>query len=418
MLISIYLFNNRHYSEKNMKRSDFMNNRERFLGLFEGKPIDRIFNMEIAIWPQTAYRWVQEGLPLSALGIPEGMDFFEGIKDNDLILMTNKPIEYFTQLNGWIEMTEINTYKPMPPFEEIVYEDDGRTRTYRDDCGNVIKILIEGSINECRLSMDQHLSFPVKNRADFLDMKRRYIANIERLSKDWSKKVSEWNDTERAYPLSLFYIGHIGFYSMLRRWMGTEDACCIFYEDESLATEMMEFIADYMIELIRLGTKDVKQYDLLHIFEDMCFNTGPLVSPSIFKKFFVPCYKRVIDEARKHCINHVYLDSDGDVKPLLPMMIDCGVDIIGPLEVKANADPITMRKQFGGDIGLIGGLPKILLSDGHSKEEIERGVREVLDYMLPRGRYLPTLDHSVPPDVSLENFKYYLEVKEKCLLGK
>ena len=393
-----------------------MNNRERFLNIFGKKPIDRVFNMEIALWPQTAYRWVNEGMPLSALDIPAGASFEEGIAGNDLLLMTKKPMPFFRQLNGWLEMAPLNGWKPLPAFEEKVLAEDERSITIRDSTGNVVKSLKEGSINGFRLSMDQHLDFPVKGREDFREMKKRYIANMDRLPKDWDVLCKKYNNPGREFPLSLFGIGDIGFYSQLRRWMGTENACCIFYEDPALTEEMVEFIGDYTIELISIAVKSVKKFDMMHIFEDMCFNNGPLVSPGLFKKYLVPAYRKIVDEAKKYGIEYFLLDCDGDIKDLMPLWMDSGINIMMPLEVKAGADPFFMRKEFGNDLGLIGGIPKYELTK--SKAEIEKCVRNTLGHMLPIGAYIPTLDHSVPPDVPLENFQYYLEIKEKCLAGE
>ncbi|MDO8685788.1 MAG: uroporphyrinogen decarboxylase family protein, partial [Clostridiales bacterium] len=70
----------------------------------------------------------------------------------------------------------------------------------------------------------------------------------------------------------------------------------------------------------------------------------------------------------------------------------------------------------GKDLALMGGIDKRILAG--SKEGIYEEVMKILDFMLPIGGYIPTVDHTVPPDVSLENFMYYLEIKKRALEGK
>ena len=74
-----------------------------------------------------------------------------------------------------------------------------------------------------------------------------------------------------------------------------------------------------------------------------------------------------------------------------------------------------LRKEYGSDLALSGGIDKRVLARG--KKDIDYEVKRILDYMLPRGGYIPTVDHSVPPDVSFENFMYYVELKNSLLPG-
>jgi len=76
-----------------------------------------------------------------------------------------------------------------------------------------------------------------------------------------------------------------------------------------------------------------------------------------------------------------------------------------PIEA-AHTDPIKLRQDYGKDILMIGGVNKLSLIN--SKESIDREM-ERLQLLIEQGGYIPTVDHRVPPDVSFENYLYYLE---------
>ncbi len=395
-----------------------MNNRERFNNILAGKPVDRVFNVEAGIWPQTAMRWESEGMPKNAIssGYEEKWENAEEIFDADYIFYDKKPAPYFKELNGWLEYARINTYIPDPPFEVITYEENERIIVYRDAVGITHKAMKEGEVGGLRTSMDQYMSFPVENREDFTRLKNRYIANLDRFPKNWNRTVERWNSQGRDYPVGLFYIGEFGYYSLLRRWMGTEGASYIYYDDPKLAQEMFEFMTDYAVELLKLTTSYGIEFDFFHIFEDMCYNSGPLISPEMFRKFMLPEYKKLISKINKAGIKNIYVDSDGKIQKLIPFWLEAGVNMFLPMEVNAGSDPITIRKEFGNDFTMMGGLDKFTLTK--TKADIEQELRTTLDYMLPRGRYIPMLDHLVQPNVPFENFIYYLDLKEKILTGK
>lgn len=394
-----------------------MNNRERFNNLFSLKPVDRVPNYEIGVWAQTAQKWYAEGMPADALKSRHSFLHNKGKSEEifspDLIFI-DKPMPFFGLEH--MEWTMINTYMPKPGYpEQVLWEsDDKRVYIFCDCCGVVHKALREGETDGMRLSMDQYMEFPVTDQKSFLEMKKRYIASLERYPKDWDEKVQSWKNN-RTDPLILLYLGEFGYYSLLRRWMGTEGASYVFYDQPELVEEMFEFMTDYMIELVKKAIDDLlpENYDCFHLFEDMCFNNGPLVSPQMVRRFMLPQYKRLIDYLHKNNIHNILLDCDGDTKLLMPIWLEAGINGFLPLECKAGGDPITLRKEFGNDFFMLGGIEKFVLTKGKAAIELE--LKTKFDYLLPIGGYIPTLDHTVPPDVTFEDFVYYNNLKKELL---
>jgi uroporphyrinogen decarboxylase len=177
-----------------------------------------------------------------------------------------------------------------------------------------------------------------------------------------------------------------------------------FYDQPRLLERMMEERADRLIEI----TAEVLRHTRIDVFwfwEDMAYKTGPLVGPDLFRKFAFRHYRRVCDWLRGQGIEHIGLDSDGNIHSLIPLWLDAGIDHLWPFEVQAGMDVLTVRKRYGRSLGIIGGIDKRVLAEG--KTEIHREIDRVMP-LVEAGGYVPELDHSVPPNVSWANFIEYV----------
>jgi uroporphyrinogen decarboxylase len=143
------------------------------------------------------------------------------------------------------------------------------------------------------------------------------------------------------------------------------------------------------------------------IWEDMAYKSGPMISPTMFRKFIMPRYRQLTDLLRSHGIDMIIVDTDGNVNQLIPLWIECGVNASWPLEVAAGNDAIEMRKKYGTDFILMGNIDKQAMARG--KEAIREEVMTKVPFLLEKGGYFPSPDHMVPPDVSWENYCYFID---------
>lgn len=357
------------------------------------EPVDRPPNFELGAWGQTKEQWIREGMPAH---VAEEMSFYE--------------MPFFgVERRGFCRVN----YGMRPAFEQQVLQEDERHVVFRDEGGIVRRALKEGTVRGTRPSMDQYISFPVTDRESFERMKRRFDPmDPDRYPATWNKLVQQYRS--RDYPLCLVPNACLGLYSTPRRWMGTEAACVMFYDDPKLMHDMLDFIADFIIQVTARALQDV-QVDYFNWFEDFAFKTGPLVSPAIFRQFLLPRYKRVNEHLRSHGVDTITLDTDGNCDVLIPLLIEAGINGLWPLEVAAGNDPRQMRKEYGRDLTLSGGIDKRVLAQ--DKKAIEEEVMSKVPPLVADGGYIPTIDHTVPPDVPYENLLYYLEVKAKAMEG-
>ncbi len=93
---------------------------------------------------------------------------------------------------------------------------------------------------------------------------------------------------------------------------------------------------------------------------------------------------------------------------LVEPWLEAGVNTMFPLEVRGGSDPVVIRQRFGKAVRLLGGVDKTKLIEG--KEAIRKEIAR-LEPLVADGGYIPHVDHRVPPDVTYENYLYYLKVK-------
>ena len=371
-----------------------MTSLERFLACMEYQSADRRPNHELGVWAQTKHRWLKEA--------PEIVNSFEWNWFYREQALDFDPRDFVAVNYGFI-----------PKFETTVLESNPEYDIVQDEFGIVTKRLKEGEVDGFRMSMDQFLRFPIEKPEDFADIKRRLIAAIpERYPADLTERIAIWN--QRDLPLVLGEnCAANGFYWRAREFMGTENLSLAWYDYPDLMHEMMEFFADFIIETSRpvLEKIDVEYFTLN---EDMSMKSGPLLSPETFKTFIFPHLKRMVDFFKSHGVTYFVVDTDGNPTVLLPLLIDAGVDTLWPIERAADFHPLDVRKKFGKSLRLWGGVDKRELAKG--KDAIRHHLRELIP-LIEEGGFIPTVDHLVPPDVSWDNFRYYMDYKRALLSG-
>jgi uroporphyrinogen decarboxylase len=369
---------------------------QRFLDCMEYRSSDRRPNHELGVWPQTIERWRAEAADAIA-----GFTW-NWFWNEDAIGLDHR--EYVPVHYGFI-----------PPFDHVLIEETEEYEIFRDSLGVVHKALKEGTIGGGRMCMDQYLEHPVKTPEDFADIKRRLIAAIpERYPADLDAQIEAWK--RRDFPLVLgTNCAANGFYWRAREFMGTEALSTAWYDYPDLMHEMMEFYADFIIETSR-PVLDRIAVEYFTLNEDLAMKSGPLLSPATYRRFIYPHLKRLVEFMKGKGVRYVAIDSDGNPAPLIPIMMDAGVDVIWPIErASTNVNPLEWRAKFGRGLRLWGGVDKREIARG--PDAIRAHLRELIP-LIEEGGFIPTVDHTVPPDVSWDNFRHYMDAKRALLEGR
>ena len=185
----------------------------------------------------------------------------------------------------------------------------------------------------------------------------------------------------------------------------------MFYDDPAFVEEMMEADAEFLISM--LG-QILEETDIVFFgfWEDMAYKTAPLISPEHVRKYMLPRYRKVVDFGRSRGVRFFGLDSDGNIDSLIPVWMDAGIDILYPFEVQSGMDVSAIRKKYGRNLRIWGGIDKRTLVDGFAA--IDRELARI-EALIRDGGYIPMLDHSAPPDISFKNYCYFLQQLRKIL---
>lgn len=369
---------------------------QRFLDCMEYRTSDRRPNHELGLWGQTRARWRQEAP--AAVAACKQWDWFRG---EPALGMDRR------------EFIKVN-YDFIPAYTHYVLQETEDYEIVRNSKGIISKALKEGMIDGTRLSMDQFLLFPVEQPADFAAIKQRLMATSEgRFPRELdAARIARWQ--ARDYPLVLGENCVLnGFYWRARELMGTENLSLAWYDYPALMHEMMAFFADFVIETSRPILEKIK-VDYVVFNEDMSMKGGPLLGPQTYREFILPHMRRVVEFFKRQGVTYVAVDTDGDPTVLIPLLMEVGVDTIWPIERASDVSPMEWRKKFGKDLRLWGGVDKRVLPLG--RKAINAHLREFIP-LIEEGGFIPTVDHTVPPDVSWDNFRYYMDAKQALLCG-
>ncbi len=356
-----------------------MTDQERFNAQMHYQPIDRCFNMEFGYWDENFTQW-----PL----------FYEnGITNNEEAdIFFNFDRQYTVSGNIWLS----------PGFEEETVEVREKTR---------IMINVDGLHAE--VPLDGHDTIPhfikssIQTPDDWQKIKteRFRLADPGRII-DSDALKQRWDPPDRDYPLGVWVGSMIG---KVRDMLTFEGLAYAIYDYPAMVEDMVE-TACVMVEHYLDQVLPYITFDFAAGWEDICYKSGPIVSPHWFRRVITPRYKRIHEKLKEYKIDIWWVDCDGDVRPILDAMMEGGINCLFPYEVNSCEHPAGLLERYGKDLRIMGGFDKIEMGKG--KEAI-KAYMETLGPLVERGGYIPFCDHRCPPNVNPDDYLYYLDLKEQ-----
>jgi len=357
-----------------------MTHRERFRRQMHYQTVDRGVHWEFGYLAETVQRWEKEGMPKILRG--EGPFSVEQLFGVDPSLSI--PVHF-----GFL-----------PPFEgtvKILEEKVGsRTEQYPD--GTILEQRTEGI-----KTIPHFIKFPIANRDDWKRFKERLDpATPERV-------LVNLKTFDQRARLSNVPVGIAlgSFYGTPRNLIGFEQISMMLYDDPDLVEDIVETFTRLSETILEKTLREV-EVDYAGGWEDICFRNGPMISPAMFRSLVAPRVKRVCDLLRLHGVDVIWTDCDGNINDLVPIWLECGLNCMFPLEVQGGTDPVVLRKKYGRQILLRGGIAKYQLA--HGKKEILAELKRV-EKIFEEGGYIPGLDHRCPEDIPYANYQYYIREK-------
>jgi uroporphyrinogen decarboxylase len=150
--------------------------------------------------------------------------------------------------------------------------------------------------------------------------------------------------------------------------------------------------------------------DYASFYEPIASNTGPVISPDMFRRFALPGYTKIIDLLQTYNVPlRVMCTTGGDLGSLLPMLVDAGVNCLWISNImSANMEYSKLRREYGPEVALIGGIDATALS--HDEAAVRRAVMNTAPALLDSGRYLPCLDDRPRANTFFPLYRLYREL--------
>jgi hypothetical protein len=278
--------------------------------------------------------------------------------------------------------------------EPVILEDTPEYQITRDDLGRRMK-LIKGVV-----TLPLPLNFPVRSMDDWLKIKPLYQFNQDRLGDDWFGLGRRAREAGQVVCVSI-----PGGFDEPRQLLGEEGLCRAYYDQPELVQDMVQTISDTACQVLDHVSRALT-IDLLSVHEDMAGKSGPLAGPRQVRQFMQPYFRRVWELLQSRGARLFELDSDGDVNAIIPALLDCGVNLVYPMEPAANMDIVQLRQRYGTRLAFCGGIDKHVLR--RSQAEIRAELLYKVPPMLATGGCMLGLDHRIPNGTPLENYRFYL----------
>lgn len=368
-----------------------MNNRERVNAILHYKEYDRLPLVHFGYWKETVDKWCDEG------HLPKEL---KGIYDYDLetenIIADKIGFDF-----GWNAVYGVDS-DISPLFE---------TKTLEETADGFIKVLNSRGViilqKEGTGSIPAEVDHTLKDRESWVEhFIPRLKFNEDRVNQQRLGEIK--NRKDDGNPRGLF-LGSL--YGRLRDWLGIVGISYLYADDEELYYEMIDTLGNLTYRCTEAALNTGLEFDYAHLWEDICFKNGPLVSPAIFDKAVGPHYKRITQLLNNHGIDIISLDCDGCIDSLIPTWMNNGVNTMFPIEVGTwNASIAPWREKYGKEIRGVGGMDKKVFAYDYRAIDLEV---ERLKPLVDLGGYIPCPDHRIPPDAKWENVQYYCDVMRK-----
>jgi uroporphyrinogen decarboxylase len=188
--------------------------------------------------------------------------------------------------------------------------------------------------------------------------------------------------------------------------MGYETFCYMLYDQPELIYRMFARVGELWLAIYQHAAR-MAEVDALWLADDIAYGQGLMFSPQVMRRHLFPWYQCIGDAAAQYN-KPLLFHSDGDLRPILPDLIRCGIKGIQPIEPKAM-DINVLKREFAGRLSLIGNIDLGSTLVLGTPAEVKAEVRERIRCVAPGGGYCVGSSNSVTNYVPLANFVAMLE---------
>ncbi|MBI3990931.1 MAG: hypothetical protein HY350_02160 [Candidatus Omnitrophica bacterium] len=189
---------------------------------------------------------------------------------------------------------------------------------------------------------------------------------------------------------------------------GLENLLVDYKLNPSFAKKIMKMVEEYQVELYRRVIKE--GIEIIILGDDYAGKNGTFMSPSDFEHFILPGLHTVVREIKNaggYCIKH----TDGNIWNILDMIVETGVDALGPLQATAGMNLALIKKRYS-NVCVMGSMDVDLLIRG-STDEVRKATMVCLAEVSPGGRHILSSANTITSATQPENLKIMIETAHR-----
>jgi uroporphyrinogen decarboxylase len=345
------------------------------------KPVDQ-FPVHEDPWGETVKKWKEQG------HIRE---------DEDLAEHFNMDL----RSGGWLNSVADLDFKP------VTIEEDEDTILHLDGNGATLRS------HKKHASTPEHVDFKVKDFATWKEHVRPFLAgplDKRRIPFESYRKAKAFAKEKQRF----FCWAGVAPFEQMHPVCGHEHMLAGMALEPEWVADMVDVYASLTIHCLEELFAAEGRPDGMFFYEDMGFKHKPFMSPAMYGELVQPGHKRLFDFAHAQGCR-VIVHSCGYVEPLVPGLIEAGMDCLQAMEVKAGMDLPTLYRRFGKRIAFFGGLDvRTLISNDRKQIDAEMDAK-LLPLVRGGGSFIVHSDHSIPPEVEHDTLVYFLERGRRML---
>ena len=250
----------------------------------------------------------------------------------------------------------------------------------------------------------EHIDFAIKTREDWeTRIKPLLTPDPRRINFEGYRRTKE----QCAKAGRFFVWSGVNVFESIHPVTGHVNMLMAMIDDPEWVLDMAMTYADLIIELQKMLFEKEGWPDGIWYYDDMGYKGSPFMSPNFYRQMIQPAHEKTIKFAHDNGMP-VIMHSCGYVEPLLPYMIEAGIDCLEVIEVKAGMDLVKLHEQFGDRISFMGGIDVRTLYT-NDRAVIDRELESKIPIVKQGYNFMLHSDHSIPKTVDFETYQYFIK---------
>ena len=300
------------------------------------------------------------------------------------------------QLLDKFEIDIVSTYAPYTgPLKESFVNKQGHEVVYNSwEVGQIFH-----TIND-RVFVTV-ADYPLAGLSTLKDLEKYSFPNPDNFNYEFVKRTCE------KHKDKAIIVGHEGPFQMVTELMDTEEFCMLMVDEPEITKALLDKMVDFVVEYYeRVFLAADGQVDIFRPHDDYGTQISLMFSIPMWREFFRDNTKKLASLAHKHGAFYMQ-HSCGAIAPLIPEFIDCGVDMLEPLQKLPGMDPETLFEKYGGKIVFHGGIDTQSILPFGTPDDVIKEVELYIRTLNPEGKggYILMASQAIENDVPIENIE-------------